>query len=68
MFVFRRKRKWDQPAESFISAVPGVIPLGNVGSPMLQAVSAINTTQQLLTPSLQQHAVTLVQKINQVRL
>uniref|UniRef100_A0A166D4I1 Protein RIK n=1 Tax=Daucus carota subsp. sativus TaxID=79200 RepID=A0A166D4I1_DAUCS len=68
MFVFRRKRKWDQPAESFISAVPGVIPLGNVGSPMLQAVSAINTTQQLLTPSLQQHAVTLVQKINQTKL
>lgn len=80
MCVFcRRKRKWDQPAESFISAVPGVLPLGNVGSLIattlqgVPATSAINNTPfsaaTLQTaPSLQQHAVALVQKINQVRL
>ncbi|XP_059670435.1 protein RIK isoform X2 [Cornus florida] len=31
----RKKRKWDQPAESLVSvgvAVPGILPLGNVGS------------------------------------
>ncbi|KAL5582169.1 hypothetical protein UlMin_014611 [Ulmus minor] len=31
----RKKRKWDQPAESLVSAgllVPGVVPLGNIGS------------------------------------
>ena len=30
----RKKRKWDQPAESLVSAglaVPGALPLGNVG-------------------------------------
>ncbi|KAK1356428.1 Hydroxyproline-rich glycoprotein family protein, putative, expressed [Heracleum sosnowskyi] len=78
----RRKRKWDQPAESVISAVPGVLPLGNVGSFIgttlqgVPATSAINNTlfttatlQQVLTvPSLQQHAVALVQKINQTKL
>lgn len=75
----RRKRKWDQPAESLISALPGVLPSGNVGS-LIQGVPvttpAINNTpftattlQKVLTaPSLQQHAVALVQKINQVRL
>ncbi|XP_015867703.3 protein RIK isoform X2 [Ziziphus jujuba] len=32
----RKKRKWDQPAESLVSAgraVPGVLPLGNIGTP-----------------------------------
>lgn len=73
----RRKRKWDQPAESVISAVPGVLPLGNVGS-LIQGVpvtSAVNNTpfsaaplhKVLTAPSLQQHAVALVHKINQVR-
>ncbi|KAA8547914.1 hypothetical protein F0562_004343 [Nyssa sinensis] len=31
----RRKRKWDQPAESLVSAgvaIPGILPLGNIGS------------------------------------
>ncbi|KAM7520658.1 hypothetical protein LguiB_019620 [Lonicera macranthoides] len=31
----RRKRKWDQPAESLVSAgvaVPGILPMGNAGS------------------------------------
>ncbi|KAL8088850.1 hypothetical protein AgCh_038569 [Apium graveolens] len=74
----RRKRKWDQPAESVMSALPGVLPLGNVGS-LIQGVhsaTAINNTpfsatalQKVLTaPSLQQHAVALVQKINQEEL
>lgn len=74
----RRKRKWDQPAESLISAgiaLPGVLPLANVGSLVgttLQGVAPIpvtSTLQQVLTvPFLQQHAVALVQKINQTKL
>ncbi|XP_042498263.1 protein RIK isoform X2 [Macadamia integrifolia] len=40
----RKKRKWDQPAESLISAglhVPGVLPLGNAGSLVGMALPGI---------------------------
>lgn len=73
----RRKRKWDQPAESLIPAVPGVLSFGNVGSLIgmapegVPAASAVNkipfSTGALIAPALQQHAVALVQKISQVR-
>ncbi|KAJ4973466.1 hypothetical protein NE237_006640 [Protea cynaroides] len=42
----RRKRKWDQPAEYLISAglqVPGVLPLGNVGSLVGVALPGMTT-------------------------
>ncbi|XP_043705686.1 protein RIK isoform X2 [Telopea speciosissima] len=42
----RKKRKWDQPAESLISAglqVPGLFPLGNVGSLVGMALPGITT-------------------------
>ncbi|KVI02589.1 hypothetical protein Ccrd_019128, partial [Cynara cardunculus var. scolymus] len=78
----RKKRKWDQPAESLVSAgvaVPGVLPLGNMGSFMgithpgvvpVSSASLINHftasyghLQQVLAPSMQQHAISLAQKI-----
>ncbi|KAI3665834.1 hypothetical protein L6452_44469 [Arctium lappa] len=78
----RKKRKWDQPAESLVSAgiaVPGVLPLGNMGSFMgithpgvipVSSASLINhltasygNLQQVMAPSMQQHAISLAQKI-----
>ena len=80
IMCYRKKRKWDQPAESLVSAgvaLPGVFPLGNVGSlvgiplaGVAQPSSALltNVTIPLLfqTSSVQQHASAIVQKLNQV--
>lgn len=56
----RKKRKWDQPAESLVTAgtaVPGVLPLLNIRS------FTPNLQQILLAPSMQQHAASIAQKI-----
>ncbi|KAJ7974316.1 protein RIK [Quillaja saponaria] len=76
----RRKRKWDQPAESLISTgltVPLVLSLGNVGSlggvavPGVASVSSSLLTNPLLTmpqailaPSVQQQNSAVLQKLN----
>ncbi|XP_076885150.1 protein RIK-like [Bidens hawaiensis] len=42
----RKKRKWDQPAESFVSAglaVPGMLPLGNMGAFVGPDVGPVST-------------------------
>lgn len=52
-YFCRKKRKWDQPAESFVAAaaagliVPGILPLSNLGSlaaVMVPGTSALTTT------------------------
>lgn len=70
----RKKRKWDQPDESLLSAgvtIPGIFPLGNMGYLPRPAVpfstSNINPLQVIQVP-LQQHAAAIVQKLVQVSL
>ena len=76
--IFRKKRKWDQPAEFVLSAaastpnllpslpgiaLPGVFPLVGVYS----TVSSTTSLQiPSIVPNVQQNAVAIVQKINQV--
>ena len=75
--VCRKKRKWDQPAESLVPvgmAVPGVIPLSNAASlggiayPGVTPVVSGAVLRNPMVASVQQHtAATAVQKSNQVR-
>lgn len=76
VFIYSRKKsKWDQPAESFVTAgilVPGVPPLGNMGVSVAAPVSTMNNVaasyghvpQVLLAPLMQQHVTALAQKIH----
>lgn len=78
---YRKKRKWDQPAESLVSAgvaLPGVLPLGNVGPlvgiplagvapPSSALLTNVTIPPVFQTSSIQQHASAIVQKLNQVR-
>lgn len=78
LFPNRKKRKWDQPAESLISAgvaVPGVsLGMGGVvgislpGAVPLSGVPATFATvsQLIQSSSLPQSAAVIVQKLNQV--
>ncbi|XP_054803518.1 protein RIK isoform X2 [Prosopis cineraria] len=79
----RKKRKWDQPAETLVTAgiaVPGVLSLGNgvplTGmafpgvTPLTNPLPANCATvpQVLQAPSVQLHAAAAVQKINQQKI
>ncbi|KAF3444857.1 hypothetical protein FNV43_RR14550 [Rhamnella rubrinervis] len=75
----RKKRKWDQPAESLVSAglvVPGVLPVGNMGSlsgittpiPNSLAASCVNVPQVIQAPLIQQHTAAVVPKLNQPKI
>ena len=65
MAFCRRKRKWDQPAESLVSAgvaVPGILQLGNSGS--LAAITlpgVASSPGTLLTNPLLSSSVTIPQ-------
>ncbi|XP_047960220.1 protein RIK isoform X2 [Salvia hispanica] len=80
----RRKRKWDQPDESLLSAgvaVPGILPLANMGYLPMPAVSLVpgaplaipfstsnaNALQVIQVP-LQQHAASIIQKLVQPKI
>lgn len=77
---YRKKRKWDQPAESLVSAgvaLPGVLPMGNVGSlvgiplvgvaqPSGALLTNLTIPQLFQTSSVQQQASAIVQKLSQV--
>ncbi|XP_010660599.1 protein RIK isoform X1 [Vitis vinifera] len=78
----RKKRKWDQPAESLVSAgvaLPGVLPLGNVGPlvgiplagvapPSSALLTNVTIPPVFQTSSIQQHASAIVQKLNQPKI
>lgn len=88
IIVNRKKRKWDQPAESLVSAglaLPGVFPLGSMANligislPVVAPLSGALVTnsvpasgasapQIFQAPTIQQNAVAMVQKLNQVSL
>ncbi|GMY12905.1 protein RIK isoform X1 [Fagus crenata] len=73
----RKKRKWDQPAESLVSAgvaIPGMLPLGGIALPGLASVSSALFTNPLVAScatipqvfqasSIQQPAATVVPKV-----
>lgn len=71
----RKKRKWDQPAEAFVSA--GIaVPFSNMGTLAdmpLPGVAPVpgtflsNTLAATVTPFFQQHAAPVASKQNQVR-
>lgn len=74
----RKKRKWDQPAESLLPAgmaVPGVLPLNNsvplggvVFPGVTSAISGALMTNPLAAAALlQQQSTVAAQKLNQVR-
>jgi len=79
-FLFRKKRKWDQPADSLMPvgmAVPGALPLSNAVSlggiafpGMVPVISGALLTNPLAAPAqVQQHtaaAAVAAQKMNQV--
>ncbi|KAI8534106.1 hypothetical protein RHMOL_Rhmol10G0062700 [Rhododendron molle] len=79
----RKKRKWDQPAESLVVAgvaVPGILPLGNMGSlaaitlPGVTLASGAPLTNTLTSssattpPLIQPHATAVLQKMNQKKI
>ncbi|KAM5581207.1 protein RIK [Rosa sericea] len=82
----RKKRKWDQPAESLVSAglaVPGALPLGNVGllggmtlpgvSPASGAINPLaagfpTVPQAYQVPLIPQQAATVIQKLIQPKI
>ncbi|XP_058184801.1 protein RIK isoform X2 [Rhododendron vialii] len=79
----RKKRKWDQPAESLVVAgvaVPGILPLGNMGSlaaitlPGITSASGALLTNTLTSssattpPLIQPHATAVLQKMNQKKI
>ena len=71
----KKKRKWDQPAESLVAvgmAVPGVIPLsttatlgGGISYPGIAPVSGAVLTNPLVASVQQQTTIGAVQKPNQ---
>lgn len=76
--MFRKKRKWDQPAESLVPvgmAVPGVLPLSNalpLAGGAFSSVTPVISGALLTNPlaasvQLQQQNTAVVQKLNQVR-
>ncbi|KAL1538781.1 protein RIK isoform X1 [Salvia divinorum] len=80
----RRKRKWDQPDESLLSAgvaVPGILPLANMGYLPMPAVSFVPgaplgtpfstsnaSALQVIQVPLQQHAASIIQKLVQPKI
>ncbi|KAH6791955.1 hypothetical protein C2S52_002432 [Perilla frutescens var. hirtella] len=80
----RKKRKWDQPDESLVSAgvaVPGIFPLSNMGylpMPTLSLVAGASlavpfstsnaNSLQVIQLPLQQHAAAIVQKLVQPKI
>ncbi|KAF7130136.1 hypothetical protein RHSIM_Rhsim10G0048800 [Rhododendron simsii] len=79
----RKKRKWDQPAESLVVAgvaVPGILPLGNMGSlaaitlPGVTSASGALLTNTLTSssattpPLIQPHTTAVLQKMNQKKI
>ncbi|MED6207665.1 hypothetical protein PIB30_037877 [Stylosanthes scabra] len=74
----KKKRKWDQPAESLVAVgmvVPGVIPLsttatlgGGISYPGIAAVSGAVLTNPLVASVQQQTTVGAVQKPNQQKI
>ncbi|XP_042024243.1 protein RIK-like isoform X1 [Salvia splendens] len=80
----RRKRKWDQPDESLLSAgvaVPGILPLANMGYLPMPAVSLVpgaplaipfstsnSNALQVIQVPLQQHAASIIQKLVQPKI
>lgn len=80
----RKKRKWDQPDESLVSAgvaVPGIFPLANMGYSPRPAVSSVagaplafpfsnsnSNPLQVIQVPLQQHAAALLQKLVQPKI
>lgn len=83
-YLCRKKRKWDQPDESLVSAgvaVPGIFPLANMGYSPRPAVSSVagaplafpfsnsnSNPLQVIQVPLQQHAAALLQKLVHVSL
>ncbi|XP_024626074.1 protein RIK isoform X2 [Medicago truncatula] len=74
----RKKRKWDQPAESLVSvgmAVPGVLPLSNampLGGVAFPGVTPVISSALLTNPLaaaalLQQQSTAAAQKLNQIQ-
>ncbi|RYR60459.1 hypothetical protein Ahy_A04g017533 isoform I [Arachis hypogaea] len=74
----KKKRKWDQPAESLVAvgmAVPGVIPLsttatlgGGISYPGIAPVSGAVLTNPLVASVQQQTTIGAVQKPNQQKI
>ncbi|GAB4831735.1 hypothetical protein Ancab_005747 [Ancistrocladus abbreviatus] len=71
----RRKRKWDQPDESLISAgvaVPGIIPVNNMGSLVgvtwAGVAPAIANIPSMIQAPIMQQAATVVQKLTQPKI
>ncbi|GAU19852.1 hypothetical protein TSUD_170780 [Trifolium subterraneum] len=73
----RKKRKWDQPAESLVSvgmAVPGVLPLSNavpLGGVAFSGVTPVISGALLTNPYaalLQQQSTAVAQKLNQQKI